>query len=233
VGELKGKYSPMRVNEPNQNHNDKPTARKIRKGKKKKSLNLNFMNKRSGRLISGSLRNRKNDHLSSISTIEVNDQCSYQEINDFLAQEYPNNQCPKNETTTQVEQYDFVYRLPPCLKGQEYFFGISHDLKQATKKHEIHVVEYIPHRSVITPIHCDSCLDWIERYYRYISLLQAQVKCLAAQNYLLERENQELKAHTKRENKRPKRSSNIIVKNATNFKVVINSELSDPLFANF
>jgi hypothetical protein len=91
-----------------------------------------------------------------------------------------------------------VSRLPPCLKGQEYFVGISHDLKQATKKHEILVVEYIPHRSAITPVHCDSFLDWIELYYRDIPLLQAQVKCLAARNYLLERENQELKVHTEK-----------------------------------
>jgi hypothetical protein len=91
------------ANEPNQNHNDKPTARKIRKGKKKKSSDLNFMNKRSRRLISRSLRNQKKDHLSSISMIEVNDHYSNQEINDFLSQEDADNQCPGNETTTQVE----------------------------------------------------------------------------------------------------------------------------------
>jgi hypothetical protein len=85
VGELKGKFSPVLANETNHNRNDKPTARKIRKGKKKQSLDLNFMNKRSGRLISRSLRNRKKDHLSSISTIKVNDHYSDQEINYFLA----------------------------------------------------------------------------------------------------------------------------------------------------
>jgi hypothetical protein len=85
VGELKGKAFPVLGNEPNQNCNDKPTARKIRKGKKKQSSDLNFMNKRFGRLISRSLRNRKKDHLRSISTIEVDDHCSDQEINDLLA----------------------------------------------------------------------------------------------------------------------------------------------------
>ena len=30
-GELKGKYPPVLPNEPNQNHNDKPTVREIRK----------------------------------------------------------------------------------------------------------------------------------------------------------------------------------------------------------
>jgi hypothetical protein len=223
VGELKEKYSPVPANEPNQNHNDKLIKRKIHKGKKQQSSDSNFRNKRSGRLISRSLRNHKKDHLSSILTIEVNDQCSDQEINDFLAQEDPDNQCPRNETNAQVEQYDFVSRFPPCLKGQEGFNGISHDLSQATGKHKIPIADFIPHRSAIAPVHCDSCLDWIERYYRDIPLLQAQVKHLAACNYLLEQENQELKAHTERENKRPKRADNIIIKNTTNFKAIINS----------
>ena len=43
VGELKGKSSPVLVNEPNQNHNDKPIVRKIHKGKKNQSSDLNFM----------------------------------------------------------------------------------------------------------------------------------------------------------------------------------------------
>jgi hypothetical protein len=165
------------VNEPNQNHNDKPTVRKIHKGKKTQSSYLNFMNKRSGRLISRILRNRKKDHLRliSISTIEVNDSCSNQEINDFLAQEDTNIQCLGNETIGQDEQYEFVSGLPPCLKGKEGFVGISRDLKQARGKQEKPVVEYIQHRSAIAPVHCDTCLDWIERYYRDIPLLQAQV----------------------------------------------------------
>jgi hypothetical protein len=112
VDELKGKVSPVLANKPNQGHSDEPTVKKIRKGKKQQGSDLNFMNKRSGRLISRSLRNRKKDHLSSISTIEVNDHCSDEEINDFLAQEDPDNQCLKNEIVGQDEQYDFVSSLP-------------------------------------------------------------------------------------------------------------------------
>jgi hypothetical protein len=126
--------------------------------------------------------------LSSISTIEVNDHFSDDEINDFLALEDLDNQYLGNETTVQDEQYDLVSRLPPFLKGQEGFVGISHDLKQATEKHEIPVAEYIPPRPAITPMHCDSCLDWVERYYMDIPLLQAQVKNLVARISLLERE---------------------------------------------
>jgi len=85
LGELKGKVSLVPMNEPNLKNNDNLIANKIRKGKKQHNSDLNFRNKRYGRFISRSLRNKKRDHLSSISTIEVNDQCSDQEINDFLA----------------------------------------------------------------------------------------------------------------------------------------------------
>jgi hypothetical protein len=186
VSELKGKSSPVPMNEPNLNNSDKPFIKKVHKGKKQQSLDLNFRNKRSGRLISRNLRNQKKDHLSSIYTIEINDHYSYQEINDFLAREDPDNQCPDNEAITQIEQYDFVSKLPPCLEVKEGFAGISHDLKQATMKQEIPVVDYIPHQFSIAPIHCDNCLDWIESYYRDLPLLEDQVKRIVAQNSLLE-----------------------------------------------
>jgi hypothetical protein len=48
VDELKGKVSPVITNKLNQDHSDKPTVKKIRKGKKQVSSDLNFMNKRSG-----------------------------------------------------------------------------------------------------------------------------------------------------------------------------------------
>jgi hypothetical protein len=67
-------------------------------------------------MISKSLRNLKRNHLSSISTIEVNDKCSNKERNDFLSEEDPDNQCPENKVITQVEKYDFMSKLPPCLK---------------------------------------------------------------------------------------------------------------------
>jgi hypothetical protein len=64
-------------------------------------------------------------------------------------------------------------------------------------------------------------------------LLQAQVKRLVSRHVLLEQENQEMKACAERANKRPKRFGNLIIKNATNFNAIINSELSDPSLANF
>jgi hypothetical protein len=111
--------------------------------------------------------------------------------------------------------------------------ALGHDLKQATGRAEAPIAEYTQTRPAIAPVHCDNCLDWVERYYRDIPYLQAQLKHLAARNSLLERENQELKACADRASKRPKRSGNIIIKNATNFNAIINSELSDPSLSNF
>jgi hypothetical protein len=82
-----------------------------------------------------------------------------------LAREDPKNQCSRREVITHVEQYDFVTNLPPCLKGKEGFLGIGHNLEQTTGKNEAPLVDCVPRRSTITPVHCDSCLDWIERYY--------------------------------------------------------------------
>jgi hypothetical protein len=184
-------------------------------------------------LISRKLRNRKGNHLSSIDPIEIDDRCSDHEIEDFLAREDPKNQCSRREVITHVKQYDFMTNLPPCLKGKEGFSGIGHDLEQTTGKNEAPLVDCVPRRSVISPVHCDSCLDWIEHYYTDVPLLQARIKILAAQNALLKQENLDLKAHTERENKRFKRAGNIIIKNTTSFKAIINSELSDPSLANF
>jgi hypothetical protein len=97
---------------------------------------LSFINKISIRLVSRSLRNQKQDHLSLISVIEVNDHRSDDEINDFLAREDTDNQCLRNETVGQAMQYKFVSRLPSFPKGQEGFVGIAHDLKQATGRTE-------------------------------------------------------------------------------------------------
>jgi hypothetical protein len=150
-----------------------------------------------------------------------------------LAREDPENQCSGREVITHVKQYDFLTNLPPYIKGKEGFLGIRHDLKQITGKNEATLVDCVPRRSVISPVHYDSCLDWIERYYTDVPLLQARIKHLAAQNALLKQENLDLKARTERENKCFKRARNIIIKNATSFKAIINFELSDPSLANF
>jgi hypothetical protein len=123
---------------------------------------LSFINKRSGRLISRSLRNRKQDHLSSISVIKVNDHCSEHEINDLLTREDVDNQCLENETIGQAIKYEFVSRLPLFLKIQEGCVGIGHDLKQAMGNTEAPIADYTQPQPAITPVHCGNYLDWVE-----------------------------------------------------------------------
>jgi hypothetical protein len=115
------------------------------------------------------------DHLSSILVIEINDHCFDDVINYFLEREDVDNQCLVNETIGQAIQYDFISRLPSFLKGQEGFVGIGHDLKKAIGKNEAPIAKYNQPWPFITPVHCDNCLDWVERYYRDIPYLQAQL----------------------------------------------------------
>jgi hypothetical protein len=162
VDVLKERVSPAPAIELTQGLNDKPTVKKNRKKKKQGNSDLSFINKRQGRLISRSLRNRQQDHLSSISVIEVDDHLTDDEINDFLAREDVDNQCLGNEIVSEATQYDFVSKLPLFLKDQKGFAGIGHDLKQATGKTEAPIVEYTQPRPAIAPVHCDNCLDWVE-----------------------------------------------------------------------
>ena len=59
----------------------KPTGKRF-----KSNIDINFKNKRDGRLISWSLRNKTNSHANAISMIEVNEN-SNSEIDKFLAEE--------------------------------------------------------------------------------------------------------------------------------------------------
>ena len=75
--------------------------------------------------------------------------------------------------------------FPPCLKGKEGFSGIRQDMKKTTGKTDAPLVDYALHRSVISPVQCDGCFHWVERYYTDIPLLQARIKTLNPQNDLL------------------------------------------------
>jgi hypothetical protein len=96
------------------------------------------------------------------------------------------NQGLRNEIVSEATQYNFVSKQPSFLKDQKGFAGISHDLKQATRKIEAPIVEYTQPRPAIALVHCDNCLYWVEHYYKDIPYLQAQLKHLAAQDSLLE-----------------------------------------------
>jgi hypothetical protein len=232
TNELKGNDPCVPVNDDSLNVNVKSDVKKLCKGTKQQCTDLGFKNKKVGRLIYRKLRNRKDTHLSSIDPIDI-DEVSDHEIEDFLAREDPEMQCSKKEVITHVEPYDFVTNLYPCLKGKKGFSGIDHDLEQTTGKVEAPLVDCVLRRSAISPVPCDSCLCWVEHYYTDVPLLQARIKTLTTQNDLLKQENLDLKAHAEREKKRIKRSGNIVIKNKTSVKAIINSELIDPSLADF
>jgi hypothetical protein len=98
------------------NANTKPC---IDKSRKQKHAMVGFQNKRSGRLISRSLRNRSKPHVSSIDSIEIHED-SDSEIERFLAEEDPD--CPKPDPN---QPFDYVNNLPPCLEGSKGFTGIN------------------------------------------------------------------------------------------------------------
>jgi hypothetical protein len=210
----------------------KSDVKKPCKGTKQQCTDLWFKNKKAGHLISRKLRNRNDTHLSSIDPIEI-DEVSDPEIEDFLVQEDPELQGSRREVTIPTEPYDFVTNFPPCLKGKEGFSGIRQDLKQTTDKTDAPMVDCVLHRPTTSPVHCDDCFNWVEHYYIDIPLLQAQIKTLTAQNDLLKQENFDLKANAERKTKRIKTSRNIVIKNATSVKAIINSEFSNPSLVNF
>jgi len=126
-----------------------------------------------------------------------------------------------------------VTNLPPCLKGNEGFSSIGNDLKQTEGRIEAPLVNCAMRWSIIPPLHFDSYLDWVERYYTDVPLLQAWIKTLTTQNDLLKQKNLDLKAHVEREKKQIKRSRNIVVKNTVSVKDIINSELIYPSLDDF
>jgi hypothetical protein len=132
-----------------------------------------------------------------------------------------------------TEPYDFVTNFPPCLKGKEGFYGIRPDQKKITDKVDTPMFDCALHRPAISPIQCDVFFHWIERYYTDIPVLQTRIKSLTSQNDLLRKENLDLKVHAKRKAKCIKRTGNIVIKNATSVKAIVNSELPDPSLVNF
>jgi hypothetical protein len=161
------------------NANMKPYVDKSHKQSKQKHTALGFRNKRVGRLISRSLRNRSKPHLSSIDPIEVNE-VSDPEIENFLAEEDPD--CHKSDPN---QPYDFVNNLPPCLKDKGEFTGIRLGPGNVTGSIDATSLDCTLHQQIVSPVHCEVCLHWIERYYIDIPILQAQIKTLTNHNELL------------------------------------------------
>jgi hypothetical protein len=81
---LKERVYPTPTIELNQGFSDKPILKKNRKKKKQGNSDLSFVNKRSGRLISRSLRNQQPNHLIMILVIEVDDHLTNDNINAYI-----------------------------------------------------------------------------------------------------------------------------------------------------
>jgi hypothetical protein len=78
---------------------------------------LDFRNKRNGRLLSRMTRNRHQNHDKPIPTVVIEDTISVEDAS-------------SDATRMDSPQYDFVSNLPPFLKEQEGFSGIQYDLKR-------------------------------------------------------------------------------------------------------
>jgi hypothetical protein len=199
-----------------QNFTMKPDVKKSCKQTKQKSTTLGFQNKRASHLISRKLRNRTDAHLSSIEVNEVLDS----EIEDFLALEDPD--CQKFGPT---ESYDFVMNLSSCLKGKEGLYSIGLGQGKIIGKVDTTMFDCTLHQHIVPPIQCDVCFHWIEQYYTDIPILQAQIKTLTAQSESPRQENLDLRVNIERKSKCLKRIGNIVIKNATSVKEIINSKL--------
>jgi hypothetical protein len=233
---LKDKIPIVPTHEPIQVVLNKSTVKKKGKCEKQSSTNVNFTNKRRGRLLSRKLRNqqRGNDKLNPV--IEVDDHFAKDDIDIFIAQENVDDQFLGNNINTDAIQFNLISNFPPFLKNQDGFSGIQHDMKQITGLTKLPSAKQAQPLPTLEPVHCENRLDWVEIYYQDIPYIQAQLNQMVAQNSLLERENDELKAYVQwnahRENKRIKRVGNVIIKNSKKFNTIINSDLSDASLSN-
>jgi hypothetical protein len=130
------------------------------------------------------------------------------------------------DTRMDSSQYDFVSNLPPFIKEQEGFSGIQYDFKRVMtqdkplKSYHTHPLSNLEH------VYYEDCFNWIHRYYQDIPYLQAHVNQVMARNLVLERENEDLRASIQqippKASKRFKKSWHIVIKNSSNFNIVIN-----------
>jgi hypothetical protein len=82
---LMDRVSPTPTIESTQGFFNKLISKKNRKHKEHGNSDINFKNKRSGKLIYINLINHQQYHLSSIPVIEVDDHLSNDEINQFIS----------------------------------------------------------------------------------------------------------------------------------------------------
>jgi hypothetical protein len=95
------------------------TVKKTIGKKLKGSVDVNYKNKRAGRLISQCARNKFKPCVDTNNTIELSED-SDSKIERFLTEEDPMSYGLYPDTP-----YDYVNNLPPCLKGNPEFSSIQ------------------------------------------------------------------------------------------------------------
>jgi hypothetical protein len=103
------------------------------------------------------IRNRHHNHEKPIPIIDVDNQIS------------------EDDTNVDASQFDFISNLPPFLKKKQGFSGIQHDLKRIMEQCKLLTTNQTWPLPSMEPVHCENCFDLIERYYRDVPYLQAQL----------------------------------------------------------
>jgi hypothetical protein len=129
------------------------TNNKHSRKQSKKNQEIGFCNKRHGRLISRSLRNKSKAHVNSIKSIEIHE--SYDsKIEIFLAEEDQN--CSEPD-----QPFDYVNNLPPCLKGGKGFTGIKLSQRPIVDSGSVLTHNHAFPQPISPTVHCEVCLHWI------------------------------------------------------------------------
>jgi hypothetical protein len=126
--------------------------------------------------------------------------------------------------------------FPLFLQDYEGFSGIQVDLKaklvQENPSHSDHQQSLLN----MEPVCCHEFLAWAQRYYADVPYLQMHLNQVMRQNRELERDNRELRFEMKqsvpRENKKPRKSGDIIIKNSTNVNAIMGSDMHKSSFSN-
>jgi hypothetical protein len=131
----------------------------------KRNIDINFNNKRDGRLISRRLHNKSISHSSSISMIEVHES-SDSKIDRFLVAKDFYSFEPHLD-----RPYNFVDNLPPCLKNNPEFPGVKLVNESTISMEDAPVHNQVCSHATVAQSNCEVCLSWIDRYYTNIPAL--------------------------------------------------------------
>jgi hypothetical protein len=193
----------------------KPTGKKL-----KGNVDVNYKNKRPGRLISRCARNKSKPCVDTNNMIELSEDSDLK-IERFLAEEYPLSYglCPDRP-------FDYVSNLPPCLKDNPLFLGIQLRDKPTCQMDDSPNVNAISANAQSLQPQCNECRSWIDRYYTDVPLLQSQLKSLKDQVDSLTNENNRLQSIAQAKEKHQKTTGSVIFKNVEAATTIVNSKIA-------